>query len=87
MTDKCISCNVKTKKKKKKKKKSSYRMLSEEAYSWHRSYLADAFIIQNVSEVSFQCGKCRVKLSKLKQQGTPATTDADVCHTFSFAST
>ena len=75
MADKCISCNVNTK-----KTKSSYRerrMLSGEAYIWHRSYLAEVCKIQNVSEASFLCGKCRVKLSKLKQQGTPATTDAD----------
>ena len=75
MADKCIFCNFNTK-----KTKTSYsdrRMLSGEAYVWHGSYLANVCKKANVFEMSVLCGKCRRKLSKIKQQGTSAGAEAD----------
>ena len=75
MADKCIFCNFNTK-----KTKTSYsdrRVLSGEAYVWHRSYLASVCKKANVSEMSVLCGKCRRKLSNIKQQGTSARAEAD----------
>ena len=75
MADKCIVCNFNTK-----KSKHSYgdrRMLSGEAYAWQRSYLANECKKANVSEMSVLCGKCRRKLSRIRQQGTSASAEAD----------
>ena len=52
-------------------------MLSGDVYSWQRAYLANVCEIQNVSETSVLCGKCRRTLLKLKQQGISATAEAD----------
>ena len=74
MADKCAFCNYNTKKSQKAYR--GRRLLSGNAYDWHRNYLANACQIDGISEESVLCKKCRTKLDKIKIEDASLTSPA-----------
>ena len=70
MEDKCTFCKYNTKKSKKAYR--GRRILSGDAYKWHRLYLINACQIGGVSETSILCAKCRMKLDRIKHEDASA---------------
>ena len=64
MEEKCTYCKGNTRKSKKAYR--GRRMLSGDAYQWHRHYLTNSCQMDGVSETSFLCAKCRMKLDRIK---------------------
>ena len=52
-------------------------MLSGDAYKWHRHYLSSVCQIDYVSETSFLCSKCKMKLDRIKHEVSAVSTVFD----------
>ena len=54
-------------------------MLSGDAYDWHRHYLSKACQIDDISQTSLLCCKCRSTLERIKHEDESAmSTEVDI---------